>query len=544
MELGKQAELYGDISNKASEYFQQAAALRPDNPKAQGLFALTQAMLAEDGGREAGAAVQTADRAARIALALDPDEPNARLALVTLQRSTLDLATNEDRLREILAVAPDNIETMGSLWELLQSAGRSRDALALVERANALEPFAAGNHFPKAQLLWILGRNAEADRVIDRAMQYWPEHPIVRFARFTIYAYTGRPRAALAMLDDPKTRPQLYSPEEISLWRVSLAALDQRTPASIAAARSANIEAARQNPGRSNHAILVLSALGEVDAAFEIANGLLLFRRPTELRTQAPAKQPPVKSTGWRSRRGCSRPRRADARRSALQCAVRRDRADRILGQARDQARLSARHHLEARFDSHPDFARILQHGSVGVALDEGKFVEQIARISEQRDPAQPIFGARIRDRCGRHQRARAVHVVAEIGTVMPHLGRKPEARGRIPIDRCRGAEVRRAAELIAGELGISGRRPAIRVSKQPEREARRQPAAWPPVELRLEPVAARFGHVEHVGEPDRETRPGHDVDRFRALRIAHVVIEQLADALSPRPNRARANSS
>jgi DNA-binding winged helix-turn-helix (wHTH) protein len=301
MELGKQAELYGDNSNKSSEYFQQAAEMRPDNPKAQGLFALTQAMLAEGGGREAAAAVQRADRAAHTALALDPNEPNARLALVTLQRSTLDLATNEDRLREILAMAPDNIATMDSLWGLLQSAGRSRDALALVERANVLEPFAAGNHFPKAQLLWILGRNAEADRVIDRAMQYWPEHQIVRFARFTIYAYTGRPRAALAMLDDPKTRPQLYSPEEISLWRVSLAALDQRTPASIAAARSANLDAARQNPKRSNIAILVLSALGQVDAAFEIANALLLFRRPAELRQQAPVRQPPVKSTGWRS---------------------------------------------------------------------------------------------------------------------------------------------------------------------------------------------------------------------------------------------------
>lgn len=301
MELGKQALLYGDNSDKPSGYFQQAAAMRPGNSKAQGLFALTQAMLAEYGGPEAGAAVQRAESAARAALALDPNEANARLALVILERSTLDLATNEDRLREILATAPDNIETMDSLWGLLQSAGRSRDALALVERANVLEPFAAGIHFPKAQLLWILGRNAEADRVIDRAMQYWPEHQIVRFARFTIYAYTGRPRAALAMLDDPKTRPQLYSPEEISLWRVSLAALDQRTPASIAAARSANLDAARQNPGRSNIAILVLSALGEVDAAFEIANGLLLFRRPAELRAQAPAKQPPVRSTGWRS---------------------------------------------------------------------------------------------------------------------------------------------------------------------------------------------------------------------------------------------------
>ena len=187
---------------------------------------------------------------------------------------------------------------MISLWGLLQSAGRSREALALIERANSIEPFAASVQFPKAQLLWILGRTAEADRVIDRAIQYWPEHQIVRFARFTIYAYTGRPRAALAMLDDKKGKP-IYPPPAVSLWRVSLAALDQRSPASIAAARRANLEAVKQDVGLSSQAILVLSALGEVDAAFDIANELLLYRRPVEPRLQAAARQP-VKSTGWR----------------------------------------------------------------------------------------------------------------------------------------------------------------------------------------------------------------------------------------------------
>ena len=44
------------------------------------------------------------------------------------------------------------------------------------------------------------------------------------------------------MLESSKTAPQHYTPEAIALWRVSLAALDQRTPATIAAARSANLE--------------------------------------------------------------------------------------------------------------------------------------------------------------------------------------------------------------------------------------------------------------------------------------------------------------
>ena len=302
MDRAHQALSYGSPQpspyGEAVDFLRSAVTMRPDSAKARGLLAYARAMDAEKGGANAGAAMHDANRIARAALALDPAEPNARLALTALQRSTLDIATTEDQLRAILATAPKNTFAMYQLWSLLQSAGRSRDALALVERANSLDPFAAANHFPRAQLLWILGRNAEADRIIDRAMHFWPSHQWVRFARFTIYAYTGRPRAALAMLDDEKTRPQVFTPASVSLWRVSLAALEERSAASIAAARSANLEAAKQNPGLTNQAVLVLSALGELDAAFEIANRLLLFRRPVE---QAGSAKPPVKSTSWRS---------------------------------------------------------------------------------------------------------------------------------------------------------------------------------------------------------------------------------------------------
>lgn len=301
MARGRETLLYGDPARPASPFFQKAAAMRPRDAAAQGLFAYALARRAEYGDAgEAGAALLDAERAARAALALDPKEPNARLALVGLERSMLDFATTEDRLRDILATDPDNTLAMRHLWSLLQSAGRSRDSLAMIERAIGVEPLAAANNFPRAQLLWILGRTAEADRMIDQAMQYWPEHRFVRFARFTILAFTGRPRAALAMLDKPETRPQQYTAEAVALWRVSLAALDQRTPATIEAARSANLEVAKRNPSLANQAFLVLSELGLVDEAFEVANGLFLYRQPVERRSPSAAKQSPIRSDGWR----------------------------------------------------------------------------------------------------------------------------------------------------------------------------------------------------------------------------------------------------
>ncbi len=125
---------------------------------------------------------QEAQDAINAALTLDPREPNAHLARVVLEGGTLDLSATEDRLRRILAADPNNMQVMRQLWNLLQCVGRSQEALALVERALQIDPFTAGSHYPHAQLLWITGRVAEADRVIAKALQYWPTHRFVRFA--------------------------------------------------------------------------------------------------------------------------------------------------------------------------------------------------------------------------------------------------------------------------------------------------------------------------------------------------------------------------
>lgn len=301
IERGVEALEYSDPSADAGQFFQRAVAMRPDNARAQGLFAYARAMRADNAEpSKIGTSLQEAERAVRAAFAFDPGEPNAHLAQVILQQSMLDFASTEDRVRGILKKDPGSFGAMRILWGLLQSTGRSRDALALIERAFAMKPLAAGTNYPRAQLLWILGRNAEADRVIDTAMQYWPSHRFVRFARFSIFAYTGRPRAALAMLDNDETRPQSYSPEAVALWRVSLEALDQRTPVSIAAARRANLDAARRDLRLSGQAVSVLSALGEVDAAFEITDALFAVRPPANLHPQSAGKRSPAKSTAWR----------------------------------------------------------------------------------------------------------------------------------------------------------------------------------------------------------------------------------------------------
>ncbi|HEX2624022.1 MAG TPA: winged helix-turn-helix domain-containing protein [Sphingomicrobium sp.] len=308
IERSEEMLLYGDPSRNPSDLLQRAVALRPESAHAAGLLAYALATRTNDQRRaasalpaanplsRAGDELDSADSAARAALALDPTEPNARLAQTFVHQTSLDFLETENSLRDILKTAPNNVHVMKNYWNLLQCVGRSRDALKLVERALAIAPLAASVHYPWAQLLWITGREAEADRVIYQALQYWPAHRFVRFARFMILAFTGRPRAALAMIEDRDTAPQNFTPEMMRLWSVSLTALDRRTAANIAAAVDANMSAARADLNLTSYAAMALSALGKVDAAFELTNALFVV---PDARSSTPGSTPGG-STAWR----------------------------------------------------------------------------------------------------------------------------------------------------------------------------------------------------------------------------------------------------
>jgi DNA-binding winged helix-turn-helix (wHTH) protein len=293
----------------ATRYFEQAVAIEPRNARAWGLLAYSLAS-GRDAGTEAvdGRTALTADRAARTALEIDPNESNALLTMTFFDSVMLDRIAREDRFRRILAIDPKSTRTMGSLGQLLHGVGRCRDSLAMVERALAIEPLSPDQQARKALRLWVLGRIEQSDRVLDRAMELWSSHRLVRMARLMTYAFTGRARAALAIVEEEESSPHLLSPTEVSLWRASLVALEEQSPSAIAAARTANIEGAKTTRANSAYAILNLSALGELDAAFEVANGFLLARGSVIIRARPGAKNPWVSHRGWRNTFGLFTP--------------------------------------------------------------------------------------------------------------------------------------------------------------------------------------------------------------------------------------------
>ena len=253
----------------------------PRNARALGLLALAEETLANNGGSaNAGDILQSAERAAQTALRIDPGEPHALLAMIDLTAARLDWSQWEDRLESLRASAPANVHVLGSLSNLLQAAGRTSRSWVYNEQAAAVAPTSPTPQWRRALRLWTAGRNDDALSLTERTLPLWPRHPMVWNARFMILAFTGRAGAAAAMLHNPVGPPINAHPVRLPQWLPTLDAFADPTPTRIARAKDANLAAAQLNPSQATYAAMILSQLGEIDAAFEVINALLLSKGP------------------------------------------------------------------------------------------------------------------------------------------------------------------------------------------------------------------------------------------------------------------------
>jgi DNA-binding winged helix-turn-helix (wHTH) protein len=260
----------------ARRAFEEAVLLRPDSAAAWGWLAFTRSMLAAGAApKDSSAAVEAAQDVANKALAIDPKEPNALLAMFELQGSTLDWWTRDRRLREIIGLDPVNVNAIAELVLMLQAAGLSRESWNWNERAIDLQPLSMDFLGKRALKLWIAGRVSTADKVIDQLRALYPTSPWPWWIRFCIYALTDRPQAAQAMADSD---PTMLGGPDGPLWRAGLRALDNRSTETIAKARESAFTAARSSGDLAGQAVMIMAALGDIDASFAIADGFLLSR--------------------------------------------------------------------------------------------------------------------------------------------------------------------------------------------------------------------------------------------------------------------------
>jgi DNA-binding winged helix-turn-helix (wHTH) protein len=303
MERGLQAlrlEMPGS-SQEAAGAFRIAAEIEPQNASAWGLLALALRGTSDFARpEEAGAAMAASEAAARRALSFDEREPNALVTLALLQRRIDNWMTTESRLRDVLAIAPENAAALDYLTSQLQAAGYIRESWDLNEQAIAFDPLRPTPLYRKALKLWILGRWDEADQVAARALELWPQNLPVKNARLLVYAFTDRWQAARQFVDRMGRQEKLLSPAGVTMWKASLAALESRTPHDVQVARDSSLAAAPLNPGLSVHAVLLLSAMGEVDAAFSVVEGFMLRRGLLVTQDRTDAGNEYEVDMGWR----------------------------------------------------------------------------------------------------------------------------------------------------------------------------------------------------------------------------------------------------
>lgn len=261
-------------------FLEEAVAIQPTSALAWGRLALARSIVAEHAPpNQVSSAVQGSQEAAQRALAIDPRQVDARSALALLPPYYGDWFSAEQRMKSVLELDSAHLPTRDARAFMHVAVGRVRegciDRLEMARR----EPLHAGHQFKLIYANWCLGDIGAADRAADRALQLWPKHHAIWFARLWTFAFTGRAERALAHVEDEGARPELPA-WIIDGLRTSMTALATGRQFDRNAAVDAVLAQVNKGPSMSVNAILILNGLGEIDRAFDVAEAYLLERGP------------------------------------------------------------------------------------------------------------------------------------------------------------------------------------------------------------------------------------------------------------------------
>lgn len=213
--------------------------------------------------------------AARQSMQLDGDNPEGYMAIAGL----LPLgryAEREELLKKALDVRPTECGCERQAYgDFLASVGRVEEAAVQYERARAMRPLAPFSNLRFAQALYIVGRNAEADRILTDTLKLWPDATSLRLLKMKSALWTGRYDEAIALSAAPDL--PLTSTQRRTL-AAAFQALKSRDPR-LGSRSAAELERLASDP-RYNDRLVVgtLAALGAREAAIRAAAALMRTR--------------------------------------------------------------------------------------------------------------------------------------------------------------------------------------------------------------------------------------------------------------------------
>lgn len=260
-------------------FLREAVARSPDDAAAWGLLALAYTHRAEVAAPSAiSGSVAAASHTAQRALALDARQGEALAARALLLPAFGDWVQAEARLRAVLSAAPQQRDALDGLGGIWFGTGRLREGAEIASDLMAREPLSPVYQYRAAYRIWATSGHAQANLVLDRALELWPTYPALLYARFLLFAFTGQQHVALGMLRPSAEAPPLIDPRWMGAWEQVLISLTDNGDRRAAA--DAARQSTRSGMGACTNALLCLAALGDHDSWFDVADAYFLHRGP------------------------------------------------------------------------------------------------------------------------------------------------------------------------------------------------------------------------------------------------------------------------
>lgn len=269
-----------ESNEQATAYFRQAVRADPNYPDAWGALAR---QLANHFGTRGDSALdrQSAEvrSAANRALALDPDQSDARGSLAVIQPYFRRWRHFERGLHRIVSDFPGQRQAILELCAFYANVGCWDDVIAQLLKLRRDAPLTPGATSRLVLAYWSAGRLEEADAESTAALATWPRFHGTWFSRMMLLTYGGRPEQAVAFGHNSDYHPSGGRAEaSVELRMATAEALVSRNASVLTQVRERLLAAVADEIFNVPSAVRFLTALGETDAVFDLLDAYLLRR--------------------------------------------------------------------------------------------------------------------------------------------------------------------------------------------------------------------------------------------------------------------------
>ena len=213
---------------------------------------------------------------ANLTLKLDPQDAGAYAVLSGLAEP-YDYRRREAIFQRGITFAKHPKQPLAGLYSyygmFLGDVGRLREALSFQLVAHATDEWGPARTTKLAGSYAAIGNVAEAKNTVQRAAQFWPNHPGVWKWQQYIAGFYEPPSDALLVFNVLDAHGSLH--ESNAIWRAFVQAKATHS-GRVTEATSPKIRAAGDQGTLSReNEIMMLAGLGETEQAFEVANSVL-----------------------------------------------------------------------------------------------------------------------------------------------------------------------------------------------------------------------------------------------------------------------------